>query len=76
MFPGCRLLAQICQNDHVDPWPLGKTEEANIDSKCVHHHQSKTEKYFTVHKDECGVHWTTPAGRTYTRPPRPLLRGW
>ena len=75
-FPGCPKLAQACQNDHLTPWPVGKTHLDNIASECIHHHQSKTQKYFTVTKTSSSVHWTTKNGHTTTREPRPLLRGW
>jgi hypothetical protein len=80
-FPGCPKLARACQNDHLTPWPTGKTHLDNIASECIHHHQSKTQKYFTVTRTSSGsqsgsVHWTTKNGHTTTREPRPLLRGW
>ena len=85
-FPGCPKLARACQNDHITPWPAGPTHLDNITSECIHHHQSKTEKYFTVTRTKTAgpsgitgggsVHWTTKNGHTVTCQPRPLLRGW
>ncbi len=80
-FPGCPKLAQSCQNDHLTPWPTGPTHLDNIASECVHHHQSKTQRCFTVTRTSKGpqsgsVHWTTQNGHTVTREPRHLLRGW
>ncbi len=75
-FPGCRRLARDCQNDHLDAWPIGPTTVHNTSSECVHHHQAK-HAYFTVKRTGTGaLTWTTPLGRSYTRHPRPLLRGW
>ena len=75
-FPGCRRLARDCHSDHLDPWPIGPTTVHNTSSECVHHHQAK-HAYFTVTRNPTGaLTWTTPRGRSYTRNPRPLLRGW
>ncbi len=77
-FPGCPKLAQTCQNDHITPWPQGPTCVSNVASDCTHHHQGKTERFFTVTRDPGGtLHWTvTRTGYTVSRGPRPLLRGW
>jgi len=87
--PRLPKFAQACQNGHITPWPAGKTHLGNIASECIHHHQCKTEKFFTVTRTRIhtktggpngtngggSVHWTTDSGHTVTRVPRPLPRG-
>ncbi len=76
-FPGCRRLAWCTENDHLLPWPAGRTTADNIDSKCKHHHQAKTHGgYHTERLTNGAIRWTTPLGRSYDRHPRPLLRGF
>ena len=59
-------LARACQNDHITPWPAGPTHLDNITNECVHDHQSKTEKYFTVTRTNVGK-----SGHIFTSQPRP-----
>ena len=75
-FPGCQLLAQRCQLDHVREYPLGKTEHCNGACECVHHHQAKHASMTVTRLDNGTMRWTNRFGITRTRPPRPLLRGW
>ena len=76
-FPGCPRLAWNTENDHLLPWPHGRTSSENIDCKCKHHHQAKTHgRYQTTRLPDGGIRWTTPLGRSYDRHPRPLLRGF
>jgi hypothetical protein len=76
-FPGCLRLARDSQNDHLIPWPKGRSEAANMDCKCTHHHQAKTHGgYQTERLPNGAIRWTTPLGRTRDRHPRPLLRGF
>ncbi len=76
-FPGCRRLAWSTENDHLLPWPQGRTTAENIDCKCKHHHQAKTHGGYRTQRFTDGtIRWTTPLGRIYDRHPRPLLRGF
>ena len=75
-FPGCQLLAQRCQLDHLVEYPKGKTEHCNGACECVHHHQAKHASMTVTRLDNGTMRWTNRFGITRTRPPRPLLRGW
>lgn len=75
-FPGCTLLAQRCQTDHVVAWPKGATSSCNGASECVHHHQAKHAIMTVTRLDDGTLRWQPPRGPAVDRPPRPLLRGW
>ena len=40
VFPWCRRPSRACDLDHVVPWPVGPTIEANLAPLCRHHHLS------------------------------------
>ncbi len=40
-FPGCSVPARRCQLDHLVPYPLGDTAEANLHCLCPTHHAFK-----------------------------------
>jgi antitoxin (DNA-binding transcriptional repressor) of toxin-antitoxin stability system len=68
-FPGCTVPGQRCDVDHREPWPHGRTSEANCHCLCRRHHRAK-QGYFTVELDPDGsTVWTTPDGRQHRRPP-------
>ena len=75
-FPGCHLLAQRCQLDHLTAYPKGKTEHCNGACECVHHHQAKHTVMTVTRQPNGTIRWTNRFGTTVDRPPRPLLRGW
>lgn len=74
-FPGCRVPAARADVDHVDPHrpdgPDDQTRLDNLQALCRHHHRLKTHGRWTPHRDpRTGTTtWTSPTGRTYTRPP-------
>ncbi|MBO3103975.1 HNH endonuclease signature motif containing protein [Cellulomonas fengjieae] len=80
-FPGCRQPAARCEIDHRVPYDFSRspdghlhdpqTCEANLHSLCKHHHQAKTEGWWTVHYDRAtGVStWTDRHGITHARHP-------
>ena len=76
-FPGCRMPAHRCENDHGIPYDpqhgTGPTSETNLGIKCRHHHQIKQSPGWSVthHPDGCTT-WTTPSGHTYHTQPPPL----
>jgi hypothetical protein len=73
VFPGCPRPAEQCDKDHVTPWPAGPTAEPNLDDACEHHHQAKHDRFRLQRLPDGTFRWTTPAGHTYDRPPRPVL---
>jgi hypothetical protein len=76
IFPGCPRRAMHTDKDHLIPWPRGSTSEPNLASECRPHHIAKHE-YFTVERLPDGTfRWTSPAGITADRPPRPVLDAW
>ena len=49
VFPGCRVDARACDQDHIDPYldpgdggPPGQTSPANLACLCRRHHRAKT----------------------------------
>jgi hypothetical protein len=76
IFPGCPRRASDSDKDHLIPWPRGSTSPHNLGSECRPHHIAKHE-YFTVERLPNGTfRWTSPAGITADRPPRPVLDAW
>ena len=50
--------------------PAATPTTSTLDLKCQHHHRAKDGGGFSNTRDPDGTsHWTTPLGRTYTRPP-------
>ncbi|GGD61911.1 hypothetical protein GCM10007269_01290 [Microbacterium murale] len=71
-FPGCRLLARLCDGDHtIDHARGGATTLANLADFCRRHHVTKHETPWKVRQLGGGVlEWTSPTGRIYVdRPP-------
>lgn len=66
VFPHCNRPSRICDLDHLIPWPLGPTTEANLAPLCRHHHRLKTH---TLWRYEClapGVFlWHDPHGQRF-----------
>jgi hypothetical protein len=71
-FPGCTAPAQICDIDHVIPYPAGVTHPSNLVCLCRKHHHLKTfwagDWNLNLSPDGAAV-WTAPTGRTYTTYP-------
>jgi hypothetical protein len=64
-FPGCRRRADLCDLDHVVPWPRGATAPANLMALCRHHHRAKHRAGWHVISEPDGtVTWTAPDGHT------------
>lgn len=74
VFPHCNRPSRICDLDHLIPWPLGPTTEANLAPLCRHHHRLKTHTRWRYESLAPGVFlWhdphdqrflTTPTGTT------------
>lgn len=71
-FPGCRITARRCDDDHsLDHALGGATEVENMAGKCRRHHMTKHHTAWRVVQRPGGVvEWTSPTGRIYVdRPP-------
>ncbi|WP_307359558.1 HNH endonuclease signature motif containing protein [Microbacterium murale] len=71
-FPGCRLVARLCDDDHtIDHAHGGATTVANLADFCRRHHVTKHQTPWKVRQLGGGVlEWTSPTGRIYVdRPP-------
>ncbi|ROS72124.1 HNH endonuclease signature motif containing protein [Cellulomonas sp. PhB143] len=76
-FPGCRVPADRCDLDHIDPYEPDtatgtepQTRASNLQALCRHHHRLKTHGEWTVTTRPDGTTtWTAPTGHTYDRPP-------
>ena len=71
-FPGCRLLARICDDDHTIDHALGgATTITNLADFCRRHHVTKHQTPWKVRQLGGGVlEWTSPTGRIHVdRPP-------
>lgn len=87
-FVGCDTPAATCDLDHIEPFDHqwreragaagknrpGQTNAGNLHALCRRHHLLKTHAGWGVERDPfTGITtWTTPAGRTHTRPPTVL----
>jgi hypothetical protein len=72
-FPGCPRLVTSCHKDHLVPWPRGGTTASNLANECEHHHQAKHTCFGVARLPDGTLRWRSPTGRTYDRPPEPLL---
>jgi hypothetical protein len=76
IFPGCPRRAELCDKDHLIPYPRGATCETNLAAECDHHHHAKHE-YFTVQRLPDGTfRWHSPTGLHTDRSPQPVLDAW
>lgn len=71
-FPGCRLLARLCDGDHtIDHAHGGPTDVGNLADFCRRHHMTKHNTPWRVRQLGGGnLERTSPTGRSYVdRPP-------
>jgi hypothetical protein len=74
-FPGCRQSAARADLDHAQSWESGgQTSAANLGALCRRHHRLKTHGGWTLvsHADGSCT-WTSPLGKIYEVPARPML---
>jgi hypothetical protein len=73
-FPGCMRPSHESDLDHTVPFPQGPTSAANLGAFCRYHHRVKHRSPWEVAQRKPG-HFTfrSPAGKTYTREPEPVL---
>ncbi len=75
-FPGCAVLAQSCDCDHVVTFRRdGRTVRDNLGPLCRQHHNAKTHGRWRLSRDADGgiKTWTSPLGRTYLKGTDPPL---
>jgi len=72
--PGCAKPAHVCDLDHVDPFPLGPTDQENVRPACRPHHRAKTLGGWRVEKSPNGrsLTWVTKHGFRFTHEPEPI----
>jgi hypothetical protein len=70
-FPGCGWTAEVCDLDHVVPFPGGRTSAANLRPLCRRHHRFKHSGAVRIELDEDGTtRWHLPGGQIHeVRPP-------
>jgi hypothetical protein len=86
--PTCSTPARLAQVDHTVAFgepapagaeqpPVGTTDPANSGPLCERDHDAKTHLGWHLVQPRPGEFvWTSPTGRTYAVPARPLLPGW
>jgi hypothetical protein len=73
-FPGCRRAAWASDLDHAESWEEGGTTSAeNLGALCRRHHRMKTHGGWKLESFSDGsCEWTSPAGKKYHVPARPI----
>jgi len=74
-FPGCRHSAARADLDHAKSWESGgETSAANLGALCRRHHRLKTHGgWKLISHSDGSCTWTSPLGKTYEVPARPML---
>jgi len=73
-FPGCRRSAALSDIDHAQSWETGgRTSPENLGALCRRHHRLKTHDGWKVESRQDGsCTWTSPLGKIYLTPARPI----
>ena len=73
-FPGCRRSAHLSDLDHAQSWETGgETSLQNLGALCRRHHRLKTHGGWKIESFSDGsCTWTSPAGKTFFSPARPI----
>ncbi len=73
-FPGCRQSASRADIDHAQSWEIGgETTLENLGLLCRRHHRLKTHgKWSLVSNADGSCNWTSPVGKNYFVPARPI----
>jgi len=73
-FPGCRQPASRSDIDHAQSWEAGgETKPENLGLLCRRHHRLKTHgRWALVSNSDGSCEWTSPAGKKYFVPARPI----
>ena len=73
-FPGCRRSALLSDLDHAESWESGgETSPDNVGALCRRHHRLKTHDGWKIESFADGsCTWTSPLGKTFFTPARPI----
>jgi len=73
-FPGCRQPASRTDIDHAESWESGgETTPENLGLLCRRHHRLKTHgKWSLISNADGSCNWTSPVGKNYFVPARPI----
>ena len=73
-FPGCSQPARVGDIDHAKSWETGgETTLGNLGFLCRRHHRLKTHGGWKLESNRDGsCTWTSPAGKSYFVPSRPM----
>ena len=73
-FPGCRQPASKSDIDHAQSWETGgETKPENLGLLCRRHHRLKTHGRWALMSNSDGsCEWTSPVGKKYFVPARPI----
>jgi len=73
-FPGCRQPASRSDIDHAQSWESGgETKPENLGLLCRRHHRLKTHgRWALVSNSDGSCEWTSPVGKKYFVPARPI----
>ncbi|CAN2178049.1 HNH nuclease [Candidatus Nanopelagicaceae bacterium] len=73
-FPGCRRSAALSDIDHAQSWESGgRTSPDNLGALCRRHHRLKTHDGWNIESRPDGsCTWTSPLGKIYLTPARPI----
>ena len=73
-FPGCRQPASKSDIDHAHSWETGgETKPENLGLLCRRHHRLKTHgRWALVSNSDGSCEWTSPVGKKYFVPARPI----
>ena len=73
-FPGCSQPAHVSDIDHAIPWEEGgETSASNLGLLCRRHHRMKTHDGWELKRNPDGsCVWTSPAGKVFLVPARPI----
>ena len=73
-FPGCRRSAALSDIDHAQSWETGgRTSPDNLGALCRRHHRLKThDGWNVVSRADGSCTWTSPLGKIYLTPARPI----
>lgn len=73
-FPGCRQPASKSDIDHAQSWETGgETKPENLGLLCRRHHRLKTHGHWALVSNSDGsCEWTSPVGKKYFVPARPV----